>query len=109
MDDIIKYKTNINTNVKILHRVNECDPKREISINIEPILVETMKFANHVVFVSSWLRNYFINKYSNIENDNNDSWLSNKSSSILNGVDLNNFTGKNDKKYRFKSKYKIQT
>ena len=39
-------------NVKIIHRVNECDIKREKSINIEPLLVKTMKIADHIVFVS---------------------------------------------------------
>lgn len=105
IDDIINYKNNINSKVKVIHRVNECDPKREISINIEPILIKTMKFANHVVFVSSWLREYFINKYSNnvsnsISNSTSNSssdWLSPKSSFILNGVDLQNFDGKLEK------------
>lgn len=95
LNDVINYKNNINPNVKIIHRVNECDIKREVSINIEPLLINTMKFVNHIVFVSSWLRNYFIDKYSNIiSNNSNIDWLSPKSSFILNGVDLQNFDGK---------------
>ena len=102
IEDIYNYKKNINPRVKILHRVNECDPKREISINIEPLLIKTMKFADHVVFVSSWLRDYYIQKYStnkskNDNNNYNEDWLSTKSSFILNGVDLQIFTGKIDK------------
>ena len=104
IDDIENYKKNINPNVKILHRVNECDPKREISINVEPLLIKTMKFANHVVFVSSWLRNYFIDKYiinstdsDSTDSDSTEDWLSNKSSYILNGVDLSIFTGNQNK------------
>ena len=51
-------------NVKLIHRVNDCDIKREKSINMEPLLVKTMKISNHVIFISNWLQNYFIKKYS---------------------------------------------
>ena len=60
--EIIDYKKKY-PNVKIIHRVNENDMKREKSINIEPLLIETMKIANIVVFVSKWLHDYFIEKY----------------------------------------------
>lgn len=63
IDDIIKYKWK-NPSVKIIHRVNECDIKREHTINIEPLLLKTMSIADHVVFISKWLQEYFINKYS---------------------------------------------
>ena len=59
----IQYKKYF-PNVKIIHRVNECDIKRDKSINIEPLLVKTMKIADHVIFISKWLQNYFIKKYS---------------------------------------------
>ena len=32
--------------------MNECDIKREVSINLEPLLVKTMAIADHVVFIS---------------------------------------------------------
>lgn len=96
IDDFIKYKKN-NSNVKIIHRVNECDIKREKSINIEPLLVKTMKFADQVVFVSKWLQNYFINKYN----------LKIKSNAILNGCNNNNFFP--SKKPKFTRKIKLFT
>ena len=65
LNDFIQYKK-IYPNVKIIHRVNECDIKREKSINIEPLLIKTMQIADHVVFVSKWLQNYFINKLGKI-------------------------------------------
>ena len=55
---------NISNPKEIIHRVNECDIKRDKSINIEPLLVKTMKIADHVIFISKWLQNYFIKKYS---------------------------------------------
>jgi glycosyltransferase involved in cell wall biosynthesis len=81
LDMVIKYKSRF-PKVKIIHRVNECDIKREKSINIEPLLVKTMKISNHVVFVSKWLQDYFIKKYK----------LNLKSHSfIINGVNITNF------------------
>lgn len=81
LDSIIKYKEK-NPNVKLIHRVNECDVKREISINIEPLLLKAMKVSDHVVFISKWLQSYFIQKYK----------LKLKSSSyILNGCNRKYF------------------
>ena len=39
------------------------DIKRKQSINIEPLLIKTMKLANEVIFVSKWLKDYYITKY----------------------------------------------
>jgi hypothetical protein len=96
IDEIIQYKNN-NPQVKIIHRVNECDIKREIQINLEPLLIKTMKIADHVVFISEWLENYFINKYN----------LNIKSSSILNGCNQKHFFPLKEEK--FKDKIKIIT
>ena len=74
------YKKN-NPNVKIIHRVNECDIKREKSINIEPKLLEAMKIADKVIFVSKWLEEYFITKYK----------LKINSTAILNGCNREHF------------------
>lgn len=80
LNDILIYKKK-NPNVKIIHRVNECDIKRDVSINIEPLLVKTIMISNHVVFVSKWLEKYFIEKYK----------LNINSSAILNGCNTNDF------------------
>jgi len=81
LNDFIQYKKN-NPNTIIIHRVNECDIKRQISINVEPLLVKTMKFADKVVFVSQWLQNYYINKYDLELNDHH---------AILNGCNRKHF------------------
>ena len=86
INDIINYK-NSYPNVKILHRINECDCKREKSINIEPQILKTMQQANYIVFVSEWLKNYYFNKYN--LNYNN-------CSSIINGCDQNIFSIKHN-------------
>ena len=81
IDEIIDYKKQ-NPSVKIIHRVNECDIKRDKSINIDPKLIKTMQIADHVIFISKWLQNYFIKKYKvKIKNY----------SCILNGCNSNYF------------------
>jgi len=61
--DVIKYKKT-HPDVHIIHRVNECDIKRERSLNLEPLLLRTMGVADTVIFISGWLRDYFVNKYN---------------------------------------------
>ena len=97
IDEILSYKK-LNPQVKLIHRVNECDIKREISINIEPLLVKTMKNADHVIFVSKWLKEYFINKYN----------LQIKSSVILNGCNQKHFFPSKNPKFK-NNKIKIIT
>lgn len=93
IDDIINYKKNF-PNVKIIQRVNECDIKREKSINIEPKLIKTMKNSDYIVFVSKWLQTYFLKKYN----------LSIKSNSILNGCNREHFFPLKNKKINNKIK-----
>ena len=62
--------------------MNECGIKRDKSINIEPLLVNTMLVVDIVIFVSKWLQDYYINKYSiKLKNYKY----------IINGCDTNNF------------------
>lgn len=95
--EFLEYKKK-NPKVKLIHRVNECDIKREKSINIEPLLVKTMKNADHVVFISEWLKDYFINKYN----------LKIKSSVILNGCNQSHFFPSKNPKFK-DNKIKIVT
>jgi len=80
IDDIIKYKWK-NPNVKIIHRVNECDIKRKVHIGIENLILRAMITSDMVVFVSNWLKEYYITKYR----------FNVSSTYILNGVDRNVF------------------
>lgn len=98
LEDIMDYKSK-HPKVKIIYRVNENDIKREKSINIEPILVETMKSVDYVVFVSEWLKNYFIDKYK----------LSIKCCSIINGCNINDFYYDKNKTNKKNKKIKLVT
>ena len=57
---------NKNSNCKLLYAVNECDIKRQVSINIEPIIVKAITKCDYVVFISEWLKEYYYNKYSQL-------------------------------------------
>ncbi len=48
--------------VKILHRINECDRRKNSSF-MDDLLREANKRADHTVFISSWLRDYFSAKW----------------------------------------------
>ena len=63
LQDILNYKKNINNNVKIIYPVNECDIKRQKSINIEPKIINAISKVDIPVFISNWLYDYYINKY----------------------------------------------
>ncbi len=100
LDEILQYKRQ-NPNCKVIYRVNECDAKRELSINIEPILVRAIKEADKVIFVSNWLMNYFIEEYNLINID--------KMSYILNGVDHEIYNFNTNKTIDTTNKIKLVT
>jgi len=61
VNDIIEYKRK-NPDVKVLHRINECD-KRKNSDFMDDLLEQANDIADHTVFISEWLREYFIEKW----------------------------------------------
>ena len=62
IDDIIKYKQQ-HPNVKIVHRVNDCDMKREKNI-LDSLILKTFKIADKIIFISDWLKEYYFKKYN---------------------------------------------
>ncbi len=85
INEILQYK-NTHRNVKIIHRVNECDARKGTN-NIDSILIECSKWTNKTIFVGEWLQNYFSKR-----------WLSeNKTDYIHNGCDKDIF--KTNQKY----------
>lgn len=57
MGEIHQYRKD-NPKVKLLHRINECD-KRKGSKFIDDLLEEANAIADHTIFISHWLREYF--------------------------------------------------
>ena len=64
--DIKNYKKFINPNVKIIHRINECD-ERKGTKNVNKEILHGNSIADFTVFVSKWLKKI----YENIGLDNN--------------------------------------
>ena len=78
--DIIQYKKFVNPNVAVVQRINECDERKGTDY-INEFYLDATKCADHVVFVSSWLRDIYLN----IGLDKN------KTSVIMSGADSNIF------------------
>ena len=57
--EIEKYKELVNPNVAVVQRINECDERKNTD-NINNFYLNASNVADHVVFVSSWLRNIYV-------------------------------------------------
>jgi glycosyltransferase involved in cell wall biosynthesis len=66
INEIFAYKQR-NSRVKILHRINECDARKNTN-EIDQLLLLSNKIADETVFISGWLRDYFVSKGFNRSN-----------------------------------------
>ena len=65
VNDIYRYKSNF-PNVKIIHRINECDQRKNTN-TMDSLLLQSNQLADKTVFISEWLAEYFIKKGFNKE------------------------------------------
>ena len=61
MKEIRAYRRR-NPQVKIIHRVNECDQRKATSF-MDDALRDATDIVDHSVFISEWLREYFIERW----------------------------------------------
>ena len=61
MAEIIRYKDR-HPQVRIIHRINECD-QRKASSFMDECLRQANAIADHTVFISQWLQDYFIERW----------------------------------------------
>lgn len=61
MDEIASYKERF-PNVRIIHRINECD-QRKASDFMDECLRQANTIADHTIFISRWLRDYFVDRW----------------------------------------------
>ena len=96
--NISKYKKKVNPNVKVVQRINECDERKNTK-NINKLYLNASKISDHVVFVSVWLQNLYLDLGID----------KNKTSVILSGSDnrVFNTLGKTPKNKD--SKFKLLT
>jgi len=58
--EILRYLLLKNPKAVVVHRINECD-ERKGTHHINRLILSANKIADHTVFVSSWLRNLYVN------------------------------------------------
>lgn len=86
INHILSFKEHF-PNVKILHRINECDARKNTE-GLDRILIESANRSDKVVFISNWLKEYFENL----------GFEKNKGTVIYNGCKLNHFYPVENKK-----------
>ena len=96
--DVERYRRYINPNVVVVHRINECDERKNTDY-VNQYLVEANKVSNYTIFVSTWLRNLFL-KHGISDVD---------SKVILAGANKEIFNSKGYKPWNKKEKLKIVT
>ncbi len=89
-EDIMKYKTKVNPNVKVLHRINECDERKNTE-GLNKFLYEANKVSDATVFVSKWIEELFTNKGLNLQNPK--VIMSCSNSKIFNSIGKKNWDG----------------
>ena len=100
MTDVAKYLLK-KPDTLIVFRVNECDERKSAKIKLlNRLIIEGVKLADKVVFISGWLKNLFISKsLSFIE----------KSLIIYNGADTTIFNSTGYKKWNREKTLRIVT
>ena len=94
INHVLAYKHSINQNLKILHRVNECDQRKDTNF-MDDLLIQTSNYTDKTIFISEWLRNYFSEKgFKNAD----------KSKVVYNGCNLEHFYPEEEKKKNDKIK-----
>ncbi len=63
LEDIKRYKDRC-ASVKIIHRINECDKRKGTSF-MDDLLRDANDIADYTVFISEWLKEYFIQRWFN--------------------------------------------
>lgn len=96
--EVKKYKKYINNNVTIIQRINECDERKD-TIGVNQFYLKASQVADKVVFVSSWLKDIYVNLGLN----------KNKAEVILAGANKMIFNPEGSAIWNKKDKLKIVT
>ena len=95
VNNYLKYKNN---NAIVVHRINECDERKNTN-NVNEYLIDVNKSADYTVFVSNWLMSLFENQGISHQDKK----------VILAGADTNVFNSKNFSPWVRGDKLKIVT
>lgn len=61
LEEIAAYRK-ANPRARVLHRINECDQRKGSSF-MDALLGRANELADYTVFISSWLRDYFVQRW----------------------------------------------
>ena len=96
--EIKKYKEKQNNDVIVVHRINECDERKQTR-GVNKFYIKANKIADHTIFVSQWLKDIYIKSgFSSEEN-----------SVIMAGADSTVFNSEGIIGFNKKEKLKIVT
>ncbi len=59
--DVLKYKKYVNKKSLVIHRINECDERKNTNY-VNKYLIQANKVANETIFVSDWLKKLFLSQ-----------------------------------------------
>ncbi|MDC3033724.1 hypothetical protein OA181_03480 [Acidimicrobiaceae bacterium] len=79
--DIKFYQKKINKNCKVVHRINECDERKNTN-GINEYYIEVNKIADYTIFVSDWLKEIYIK--SGFSSNNSSVIMSGSNNKIFN-------------------------
>ena len=96
--DIKQYIKYINPNVVVVQRINECDERKNTK-NINNFYLNASKIADHIIFVSTWLKNIYLDIGMDAK----------KTSVILAGANERIFNNDNSSIWNKKEKVKLVT
>ena len=97
-NDILKYKKYVNRNSIVVQRINECDERKGTDF-INQFYLNASNCADHVVFVSSWLKDIYLKL----------GMPKDKTSVILAGANSEIFNSNNSSYWNKKEKIKLVT
>jgi len=97
-EDVKKYMSFINSDSIVVHRINECDERKQTNY-VNKYLIYANKVADATIFVSNWLKSLYIEQNLNNKNIN----------VILAGADKKIFNTNGYKQWNGKDKLKIVT
>tara|TARA_X000000368_G_C23054582_1_gene723252 strand:+ start:2188 stop:3291 length:1104 start_codon:yes stop_codon:yes gene_type:complete len=97
-DEIKQYKKYVKEDTIVVQRINECD-ERKGTRNINEFYLKASNVADHVIFVSSWLEDIYLNL----------GMSSSKTSVILSGSDAKIFNPEGSAEVDSKRKVKLLT
>ena len=96
--DVNHYLNYVNPNAMVVHRINECDERKNTNF-VNKYLIEANKVADYTVFVSVWLKELYLQQGINTKNNY----------VIMAGANPQIFNNSNKAKWDSTSKLKIVT